>query len=132
MNKNVSIIVTLVLIVGIGIIFFGGSIFKNDTETNGTAQNSDIKNAVQYITINAKGGYSPKVSTAKGGIHTKLIVKTNGTYDCSASLVIQSVGFQKILSPTGEEVIDLGTPKAGQSLRGLCSMGMYSFLIKYN
>ncbi|PJA90161.1 MAG: hypothetical protein CO137_00945 [Candidatus Magasanikbacteria bacterium CG_4_9_14_3_um_filter_32_9] len=132
MNKNVSIIITLILILGLGIVFFGNSIFKNNTSSDAIAQNSEIKDVVQYITINAKGGYSPKVSTAKAGIPTKLIVKTKGTYDCSASLVIQSIGFQKILSPTGEEVIDLGTPKAGQSLRGLCSMGMYSFLINYN
>ncbi|EKE06071.1 MAG: hypothetical protein ACD_19C00089G0002 [uncultured bacterium] len=132
MNKNVSIIITLILILGLGIVFFGNSIFKKNTSSDETSQNSEIKDVVQYITINAKGGYSPKVSTAKAGIPTKLIVKTKRTYDCSASLVIQSIGFQKILSPTGEEVIDLGTPKAGQSLRGLCSMGMYSFLINYN
>ncbi|MEK7621636.1 MAG: cupredoxin domain-containing protein [Patescibacteria group bacterium] len=130
MNKTSSIIITLALVVGFGIIFWGGS--KNNTETGGSAQNVEIKDGVQYITINAKGGYSPKVSTAKAGIPTKLVLKTDGTYDCSASLVIRSVGFQKILAQTGEEVIDLGTPKIGQPLQGLCGMGMYSFLINYD
>jgi plastocyanin domain-containing protein len=135
MNKTTSIIITLALIVGIGIIFLGGS--KSSTRTKTTtstavAQNSEIKDGVQYITIDAKGGYSPKISSAKAGIPTKLIVKTNGTYDCSSSLVIKSLGYQKILQNTGEEVIDLGTPKAGEPLQGVCGMGMYNFLINFS
>lgn len=130
MNKTASIIVTLALVIGIGIVFIGGS--KNNTETGGSAQNVEIRDGVQYITVNAKGGYSPKVSSAKAGIPTKLIMKTDGTYDCSASLVIRSISFQKILAQTGEEVIDLGTPKAGQPLQGLCGMGMYSFAVNFN
>ncbi len=130
MNKTVYTIITVALVIGIGIIFLGSQ--KNNTETEGPAQNVEIKDGVQYITVNARGGYSPKVSTAQAGIPTKLIVKTNGTYDCSASLVIRSVGFQKILAQTGEEVIDLGTPKAGEPIQGLCSMGMYNFSINFN
>jgi len=132
MNKISSIIITLALVIGIGIVFLGGSKSKNSIATSQETQNIEIKDGIQYITINAKGGYSPKVSTAKAGIPTKLIVKTNGTYDCSAALVIRSVGFQKILDQTGEEVIDLGTPKAGQPLQGLCSMGMYNFAVNFN
>ena len=131
MKKTVSIIITLSLIIAIGIIFYGGSKNNSNTTSGEAIQNTEIKDGIQYITINAKGGYSPKVSTAKSGIPTKLIVKTNGTYDCSASLVIRSLGFQKILAQTGEEVIDIGTPKADQSLQGLCGMGMYSFLIRF-
>lgn len=130
MNKTVSIIITLALVIGIGIVFTGSS--KNNTETGELAQNVEIRDGIQYITVNAKGGYTPKVSSAKAGIPTKLIVKTDGTYDCSASLVIRSIGFQKILAQTGEEVIDLGTPKAGQPLQGLCGMGMYSFAVNFN
>lgn len=63
---------------------------------------------------------------------TKLIVKTDGTFDCSASLVIRSVGFQKILPPTGETEIDIGTPKSGEPLVGVCGMGMYNFAVNFN
>lgn len=130
MNKYVSTIITLALVIGIGIVFFGGS--KSDNNGKGEiTQNIEIKEGIQYVTVNAKGGYFPKVSTAKAGIPTKLIVKTNGTYDCSASLVIRSVGFQKILAQTGEEIIDLGAPEAGKSLQGLCGMGMYSFVVNF-
>jgi plastocyanin domain-containing protein len=132
MNKTASIIITVALVVGIGIVFMGGS--KNDTGSTSTqsAQNVEIKDGIQYVTIDAKAGYSPQISTANAGIPTKLIVKTNGTYDCSASLVIRSIGYQKILAQTGEETIDIGTPNAGQSLQGVCGMGMYNFLIKFS
>lgn len=132
MNKTAYIIITPALVMGISIVFLGGSKSENNTGNGKATQNIEMKDGIQYITVNASGGYSPKVSTAKAGIPTKLIVKTDSTYDCSASLVIRSVGFQKILAQTGEEVIDLGTPKAGQPLLGLCGMGMYSFLINYN
>lgn len=132
MNKTTSIIITLALVVGLGIILLGGSKDNINTATNEAGENSEIKDGIQYITVNARGGYSPKVSMAKAGIPTKLIVKTNGTYDCSASLVIRVVGFQKILSQTGEEVIDIGIPKAGEPLQGVCGMGMYNFLINFS
>ncbi len=132
MNKTVSIIITLGLVVALGIIFLGGSKSKDNASIGGSTENTEIRDGVQYITINAKGGYSPKVASAKGGIPTKLIVKTNGTFDCSASLIIRSVGFQKILPQTGETEIDLGVPKSGEPLLGVCGMGMYNFQINFS
>src|SRR3989338_2822069 len=123
MNKLTLIIITLGLVVALGIIFTGGT---------KSAQSVEIKDDVQYITIDAKGGYFPKVTEAKAGLPTKLIMKTNGTNDCSASLAINSVGFQKILPQNGETEIDIGIPKAGVPLRGVCGMGMYSFVINFS
>jgi plastocyanin domain-containing protein len=131
MNKITSIIIIGALVIGIGIVVLGGhtkGVSKNATGV----QNSEIRDGIQYVTIEVKAGYSPKVSTAKAGIPTKLIVKTNGTYDCSASLVIKSLNYQKILSQTGEEIIDIGTPVAGTPLRGVCGMGMYNFLVNFS
>jgi len=133
-NKTPLIIIIIGIVIGLGIIFLGGAKGNNvntNNTTQGSTQNIEMKDGVQYITINVKGGYSPKVTTAKAGIPTKLIMKTNGTYDCSASLRIGSVGFQKILKNTGEETIDLGTPVAGVPVRGVCGMGMYSFLVNF-
>lgn len=93
-------------------------------------KNIEIRDGVQYVTITAKGGYSPRVTEIKGGLPTKLIMKTDGTYDCSASLVIRSAEFQKVLQPTGEEIIDLGTLTSGEKVQGVCGMGMYNFQIK--
>lgn len=133
MNKTVSIIITLGLVVALGIVFLGGNSKSQKDENIASGEQSvEIRDGVQYITINAKGGYSPKVASAQGGIPTKLIVKTNGTFDCSASLAVRSVGFQKILPPTGETEIDLGTPKSGEPLVGVCGMGMYNFQINFS
>lgn len=125
MNKTVSIIIIFGLIVALGIIFFG------DGQEKTLKNNIEIKDGVQYVTISARGGYFPNRSTAKAGIPTKLIIETNGTYDCSASLVIRSVGFQKILPQSGKTEIDLGIPKVGEPLQGICGMGMYSFTIDF-
>lgn len=126
MNKTVSIIITFGLVIALGVIFMSGS------ENNPVANNVEIKDGIQYITVTAKGGYSPNVSKAQAGIPTKLIMKTTGAYDCSAALVIRSLGYQKILPQTGEEIIDLGIPKVGQPLQGICGMGMYNFTVNFN
>lgn len=123
----VSLLVSLALIGGT--TYF---VLKSPASSGGAEQskNVEVREGVQYVTITARGGYSPRVSDIKAGMPTKLVVKTDGTFDCSAALVVRSVGFQKILQSTGEEVIDLGTPKAGEKIQGVCSMGMYSFQLK--
>jgi plastocyanin domain-containing protein len=138
-NKIPLIIITFGLIIALGFIFFGGSKGKgnikneqlgdNNKETE-QVSNIEMKDGIQYITINAKGGYLPRISTAKAGIPTKLIVKTNNTYDCSASLVMRSIDYQKVLEKTGEEVVDLGTPEVGP-FQGTCGMGMYNFQVNF-
>ncbi len=130
MQKNtiISIIVSIALI--------GGTLYYISNRSTSPSvevvqtQNVEIIDGVQYVTITAKGGYSPRLTEIKGGLPTKLVVKTNGTYDCSLSLVVRSVGFQKILQSTGEEIIDLGIPKTGEKVQGVCGMGMYSFQIR--
>jgi plastocyanin domain-containing protein len=131
MKKNtiISILISVLLIgATLYLIYRPASSGKTVTQE----QNTTITDGVQYVTITAKGGYTPRMSEIASGIPTKLIVKTKNTYDCSASLVIRSVGFQKILQSTGEEVIDLGIPKAGDKIQGVCGMGMYAFQIKVN
>lgn len=127
MNKTALIIITIALAIVIGIVLLGNT--ANSTRDQ-SAQNVEIRDGIQYVTINARSGYSPRVSTAEANIPTKLIVKTNGTYDCSTALVIRAIGYQKILPQTGEEIIDLGTPQSG-TLQGLCSMGMYNFSVDF-
>ena len=132
MDKTAYIIITIAIVIGIGIVLLASFQVSNAPGAGGSAQNVEIRDGVQYITIDAKGGYSPRASSAQADIPTKLIVKTDGTYDCSAALVIRSVGYQKILPQTGEEVIDIGTAQKGTSLQGTCSMGMYNFTINFS
>ena len=123
MNKTVLIIISLGLVISLGIIFSKGK---------EGLQSVEIKNGIQYIRIEAGGGYSPEKTLAKAGIPTKLIMKTDGIFDCSASLVLPSIRFQKVLPQTGETEIDIGIPVAGVPFKGLCGMGMYSFEINFN
>lgn len=132
MNKTVSIIITAGLIIGIGIIFMQNNTKTNNIDILSFGKNIEIRDGIQYITISAKGGYSPRETYAKANIPTKIIMKTNGVYDCSSSLVIPSIKFQKFLPQTGETEIDIGTKKIGETLQGLCGMGMYNFLITFS
>lgn len=123
----ISIIISVALI--------GGSLYIISSKSPSSdgegvdSQNVEMRDGVQYVTVKAKSGYLPGSSQIKGGVPTKLIMKTDATYDCSASLILRSIGFQKTLQPTGEEIIDLGTPKSGEKIQGVCSMGMYNFQI---
>lgn len=133
-NKIASIIIIMAIIISIGIIFSKDSKSNGNTNTTTTASasNVEIKDGIQYVTINARGGYSPRTSSAKAGVPTKIIMKTQGTYDCSASLIINSLGYQNMLPSTGDTIIDAGTTNAGGTLRGTCGMGMYGFSINFN
>ena len=88
--------------------------------------NVSVVDGKQIIEINTKGGYSPKLSTAKAGMPTILRFKTNGTFDCSSSIRIPSMNISKLLPNTGTTDIDLGTQKLG-TLSGTCGMGMFRF-----
>lgn len=105
---------------------------KAPTEVPVDGANVSIKDGTQYIDLSAKGGYSPRLSVAQAGIPTKLKVATSATFDCSASLTIPSIGYRDILPPSGTTEIDIPAQEAGTTLQGTCSMGMYSFAIRFD
>jgi plastocyanin domain-containing protein len=128
---------TIVAIIIAGIII-GGAIFlsrgispANKNQSDTAAQNVSVVDGKQIITINAKGGYTPRTSIAKAGIPTVLRFDTNGTFDCSASVRIASMNISQVLPNSGSTDIDLGTPKMG-TLQGTCGMGMYPFEVKFS
>ena len=145
MQKIISIVFVLVLLLGIGLLLTreespNAPISSSPTTANtgqttktptAPVSNVEVKDGIQYVTVTAKGGYAPRLSQAKAGVPTKLIVKTNGTYDCSSSLIIRDAKFEQILPQTGETTIDLGTPEAGKTIQGICGMGMYNFQISF-
>lgn len=138
MSKTTSIIIAVMILGGAFYYTSRSSTLTSSSSgsiqkvSNVPVENSVIKDGIQYITITAQSGYSPRMSIAKSGIPTKLIVKTNGTYDCSSSLVIRSLSYRNILPNTGETTIDAGTPKKGDTLQGVCRMGMYNFLVTFS
>jgi len=126
-NKIFSVIIIGLLVVGLGFIVTSG---PSTNKGNRSAGNVETKDEVQHVTINVGGGYTPQISTAVAGVPTKLIMKSNGTFDCSAFLVIPDMNYRATLPRTGETEIDLGTREVG-TLNGLCSMGMYNFTINF-
>ncbi|MEK9156662.1 MAG: cupredoxin domain-containing protein [Patescibacteria group bacterium] len=112
-------------------LFVFGFILRGNVGGVSTAGGSVVENGRQIIDIAAKGGYTPNVIEAQAGIPTDLRVFTNGTYDCSSSIVIPSLGYQEMLQATGTETISLTAEQAQGTLEGMCSMGMYRFEIAF-
>lgn len=132
MSKTISVVITLCLVLGIGYVLSSDTKSSSGQAVQEAGQNVEVRDGIQYVTIAAKGGYIPRTSTARAGLPTKLIIKTDGTYDCSSSLVISAIDYQKVLSPSGEEEVDIGIPEPGVPLKGTCSMGMYSFSVLFS
>lgn len=135
-STAVSIIIAGLIIAGA--IIFSKNIGNNGQVINTTNTNKEIVNlenvtvvdGKQIVTIQAKGGYTPRKSFAKAGVPTILRISTQGTFDCSASLRIPSLNILKILPQSGTTDIDLGTPGTS-TLDGSCGMGMYPFEIEF-
>ncbi len=123
----IAIFIFVAAIITGAILFSGG-----EKEASSTANNIKIKDGKQIITINAKGGYTPRITNAKADMPTIIKIDTKGTFDCSSSLVIPQLNYRKNLPPSGETLVDVPAQQAGTSIRGLCSMGMFNFNINFN
>jgi len=130
--KNIG---TISLVVA-GIIIAGMLLFSK-TDNNSNVNNSQVASNVsivegkQIITINVRGGYFPKITTAKANIPTAIKFKSQNAFDCSSAISIPELGYQKNLPPTGETLLEIPVQKSGTILRGTCSMGMYNFSINF-
>ena len=118
-----------------GTLVFGALFFAAANQDGGdprpTNENLTAENGTQIITIAAKGGYTPRASVAKAGLATELSIKTNNTFDCSSALVIPAVGYRQNLPVTGDTRVSVPPQQPGTTLRGLCTMGMYSFTVEF-
>jgi plastocyanin domain-containing protein len=125
---------TVIAIIAAGVIIGGAILFssKGGPSVADTAQanNVTIVDGKQIIDVSVKGGYHPKNSVAKAGIPTVLRFNTNGTFDCSSSVRIPSMGISKTLPSTGSTDVDIGSPTVA-TLQGVCVMGMYSFQVDF-
>jgi plastocyanin domain-containing protein len=126
---NNIVIASVILLATIGFLLMLSNISSSQLNTNVNAVS--ISGDKQIIDVIAKGGYSPSVITAEANKETILRVNTNNTFDCSSALTIPKLGIQKNLPVTGETEIVLGSQKPGTEIEGTCSMGMYSFKIKF-
>ena len=127
--KTTTAIIIAVIIIGAAILLINGRSGGTPAQQE-NIQNVSVVDGKQIIEIKAKGGYTPRISTAKAGMPTILRFDTNGTFDCSASVRIPSMSISELLPNSGSKDIDLGSPKAG-TIQGSCGMGMYPFQINF-
>lgn len=130
MKTLIAIIIAVLLILGSILIIKNKNITPVNNKTEQAIQNVSVVEDKQIIDIRVKGGYSPKVTTAKADIPTIIRFNTNGTFDCSSYIRIPSLGINETLPNTGAKEVNIGTPNVG-ILSGSCGMGMYSFQIKF-
>lgn len=102
----------------------------SSTENSNSENNVSIEDGKQIITIDVRGGYNPRVSTAKAGIPTILRFKTNGSFGCASSIYLPSMNYRNNLPLSGKTDIPLPTQSVG-TFRGMCGMGMYNFVINF-
>ena len=126
MRYFLIILCSVAVLIGIGYVVGGGS----TKSVAPSAANVRMKNGTQMVEIRAKGGYNPRVSIAKAGVPTVLRFITSGTFDCSASIRIPSLGVSQILPQSGSTDVAIQNPAAG-ILQGTCGMGMYPFSVQF-
>ena len=117
----------------IAVTLVGGAVFitKGNDLSSQPVDNVTVVEGKQIIEIRAKGGYSPRVTAARADMPSIIKVATSGTFDCSAALIIPSLGYRSNLSPSGIAEIEVPPQKVGTKLKGLCAMGMYNFSINF-
>ncbi len=125
LSLSIGAVITLLVISG-----NGGSGSSEDTDAG--VNPPTIVNGIQIIEIAARGGYTPRQTIAKANVPTVIHMKTNGTFDCSSSVVIPSIGYSSTLPVTGTTNIDVPAQKTGTILKGMCGMGMYNFNISFS
>ena len=130
MNKLAIIVLILGVVVAGAVMLSTGRESKQAVVPS--ASNVSVMDGTQVVDIAVKGGYAPKVTSAKANMPTKLRMKTEGTFDCSSGVTIPSLGIRQILPSTGTTDIEIPAQKAGTTLAGVCSMGMYNFSVNFN
>ena len=127
--KTLPLIASLLL----AVVVIGGAVALGQKSDNAVqaVQNVSMEGEKQIIVIDAKGGYSPKLTTAKAGVPTVIRLKTNGTYDCSSAVTIASLSFRKNLDATGVTEVEVPASSAQGTLEGVCAMGMYTFSVTF-
>lgn len=97
---------------------------------NEISSNVVIENNTQIITVTSQmGGYVPKIIYAKSTIPTVLKIESVNSYGCERAFRIPSLNISEELPNNGTTTFDLGSPQ--EDILGSCSMGMYTFIIKF-
>ena len=77
--KTIFISIAVIIVVVGGAAMIVGRDRNSDNTGTGTSDNVTVIDGKQIITISAKGGYSPRVTTAAAGLPTVIKMDTQGT-----------------------------------------------------
>lgn len=127
-KQHYIIILSMGLLIGVAFTVFRGTPEESSAEP---VMNVRVENGKQIIDIDAKGGYSPKITTAAADLPTVIRVHTSSTFDCSSALTIPELDYKTNLPATGVTEIEVPARRAGATLQGRCAMGMYNFAIDF-
>ena len=129
-NTVIAILISISLIL-LAITGINRSQIQNTQKgTYEISSNVVIKDEKQTIHVISKmGGYSPQTIYAQANIPTTLIMDSQNSYGCERAFRIPSLNVSEILPTEGKTPFDLGSPS--EDILGTCSMGMYTFLIKF-
>ena len=122
---------TILSIIVAAVIIGGAFMFVTKSPKDASTDNVTIENGRQIVKIQAKGHYSPSLTSAQANVPTTLRVRTDGTFDCTSILRVPSIGYQKNLPSSGTTDIELPPQTAGATVQGICAMGMYNFVVKF-
>lgn len=133
MKSSTTFIAAFVLVFGVGGIAlgaFGRVKLRQPTpaESANAESNVFVADGKQIVDIKVKAGYQPQTSAVKAGVPTILRFETNGTFDCSSTIRIPSLGITQTLPSSGATNVAVGALPEGK-LQGTCGMGMYQFSI---
>ncbi len=110
---------------GLQLLGINTAAFTQSADQNAVADFAPLENGIQVVRImqDARGYHPSELPALRLGVPARLIVDSQDSYTCAASLVIPAYGIQEQLEP-GENVIDFTPQKAG-NLAFSCSMGMF-------
>lgn len=123
---QLAVVISITLVAGALVL----SLNKPSATSETVANNVSIVDGQQIIDITAKGGYTPRTTTAKAGIPTIIRFHTTGTFDCSSYIRIPSMDVSRNLPSTGTTDVAIANPSVGL-LNGMCGMGMYPFQVNF-
>lgn len=130
MNKKAALAVALTVCAVVALSITALTHTNPPVQAGKAAAATKADMTAQAIEIIAKHGYTPETSVVKANTPTILKITTTG-YDCSNALVIPDLHYQARLPVGTTTEIQVPPQPAGTELAGVCSMGMYSFKVKF-
>ncbi len=131
--KNIVLIISIAIAALVIMFALSNNNKSQEKEIKGentpsVSQEGDI----QVINVvSTAGGYYPQNITAKANTKTILRMESKNSYGCERSFRIPKLNVMEILPQQGISEFELGTPQKGDIVIGTCSMGMYTFNIKF-